>query len=171
MKIAAITGITGQDGSILAKQLLKKDYLVESEFRPETFVTRKITKGVVKIKLGEIYNIELGNIGAFRDWGYSPEYTLAMWLMSQQDDPDDYIISTGEAHSVKEFLKEVFDYAKLGNYEKYIKINPIYFRPQEAPYLAGSYDKAKNKLGWEPKVKFKNLIKIMYDYDKQIVGG
>ncbi len=142
----------------------------ESEFRPETFVTRKITKGVVKIKLGKISNIELGNIDTFRDWGYAPEYTVMMQLMLQQKEPDDYIISTGEAHSVKEFLKEVFDYAKLGNYEKYIKINPIYFRPQEAPYLVGSHDKAKNKLGWEPKVKFKDLIKIMCDYDKQIGG-
>lgn len=140
----------------------------ESEFRPENFVTRKITKGAVKIKLGKISSIELGNIDAFRDWGYAPEYTRAMWLMLQQDIPDDYIISTGEVHSVKEFLKEVFDYAELGNYEKYIKINPIYFRPRDASYLVGSYEKAKDILGWRPKVKFKDLIKIMYDYDKQI---
>ncbi len=95
----------------------------ESEFRPETFVTRKITKGAVKIKLGLQKFIELGNIEVFRDWGYAPEYTVVMQSMLQQKEPDDYIISTGEAHSVKEFLKEVFDYAKLGNYEKYIKIN------------------------------------------------
>lgn len=139
----------------------------ESEFRPETFVTRKITKGVTRIKSGDISNIELGNIDAFRDWGYAPEYTKAMWLMLQQDSPDDYIISTGEAHSVKEFLEVVFDYAKLGSYEKYVKINPIYFRPQEAPYLVGSYNKAKQRLEWEPKVKFKELAKIMYNYDNQ----
>lgn len=138
----------------------------ESEFRPETFVTRKITKGAAKIKLGKMSNIELGNIDTFRDWGYAPEYTVAIRLMLQQKEPNDYIISTGEAHSVKEFLKEVFYYIGLGNYEKYVKINPIYFRPQEAPYLVGSYDKAKLKLGWEPKVKFKDLIKIMCDYDK-----
>lgn len=142
----------------------------ESEFRTETFVTRKITIGVAKIKLGQQKFIELGNINAYRDWGYAPEYTQAMYLMLQQNDPEDYIISTGEAHSVKEFLKEVFDYAGFEEYEKFIKINPIYFRPQEAPYLIGSYDKAKHKLGWEPKIKFKELIKIMYNYDYNLLN-
>jgi len=142
----------------------------ESIYRGETFVTRKIAKGVAKIKLGLQEFVELGNIDTYRDWGYAPEYTCAMWLMLQQDKPDDYVISTGEKHSVKEFLKEVFDYAELGNYEKFIKINPIYFRPQEAPCLVGSYDKAKLKLGWEPKIRFKELIKIMYDNDYKLLS-
>jgi len=137
----------------------------ESERRGATFVTRKITRGIARIKAGLDQKIYLGNIEAKRDWGYAPEYVKAMHLMLQQDQPDDFVIATGETHSVREFLVEAFNYAGLGDWQSYVEIDPRYFRPTEAECFIGDYAKAKEKLGWEPKVKFKDLVKIMVDRD------
>jgi GDPmannose 4,6-dehydratase len=136
----------------------------ESPRRGETFVTRKITMAAVKIKMGLQDKLYLGNLDAKRDWGFAGDYVRAMWLMLQQDTPDDYVISTGETYSVKDFLECVFDYAGL-DMEKHVEIDPRLFRPQEVPYLLGDSTKAKKVLGWEPKVKFKELAKMMYDSD------
>lgn len=142
----------------------------ESPRRGETFVTRKITRGVASIKAGLSKKIYLGNLDSKRDWGYAPEYVEVMYLMMQQQKPDDYVIATGETHSVREFLKEAFAYAELGNYEKYIEIDPRYFRPSEVDALVGDASKARRILGWEAKVTFKELIKIMVDADLQSYG-
>ena len=138
----------------------------ESPLRGETFVTRKITLAAAKIKLGLQDKLFLGNLDAKRDWGYAPDYVEAMWLMLQQDGPDDYVISTGETHTVREFLECVFDHAGL-NPDKYVEIDERLFRPQEVPYLLGDSSKAKEILKWEPKIKFKSLCKLMFqaDYD------
>ena len=136
-----------------------------SKRRGETFVTRKITRGIARIKAGLDKKLYLGNLDAKRDWGYSPEFVYAMYLMLQQPKPDDFVIATGEAHSVKEFLEEAFNYAGLGNWRKYVEIDPRYFRPAEVEVLIGDATKAKEKLHWEPKIKFKDLIKIMIDAD------
>ena len=136
----------------------------ESPRRGETFVTRKITIAAVKIKMGLQDKLYLGNLDAKRDWGFAGDYVKAMWLMLQQDIPDDYVISTGETYSVKEFLECVFDYAGL-DVDKYVEIDTRLFRPQEVPYLLGDSTKAKNVLGWEPEVKFEELAKMMYDSD------
>ena len=137
----------------------------ESPRRGETFVTRKITRGVARIKSGLDKKIYLGNLEAKRDWGYAPEFVEAMWLMLQQKEPDDYVIATGETHSIKEFLEESFKHAGLGNWEKYVEIDPRYFRPAEVETLSGDASKARKKLGWEAKTKFKDLVKIMIDSD------
>lgn len=137
----------------------------ESPRRGETFVTRKITLAAARIKLGLQKTLELGNLEALRDWSYAPEAANAMYLMLQQDTPDDYVIATGETHSVREFLQEVFEYAGLGDPMQYVQINEKYLRPHEVPLLLGDYSKAKKKLGWEPKIKFKELARIMYDED------
>ncbi len=137
----------------------------ESERRGETFVTRKITRGIARIMAGLDKKIYLGNLDAKRDWGYAPEYVQAMWLMLQQKEPDDYVIATGETHSVREFLEEAFTYAGLGNYKKYVEIDPHYFRPSEVDVLRGDASKARKKLKWKPKVTFKQLVKIMLDHD------
>jgi GDPmannose 4,6-dehydratase len=137
----------------------------ESEFRGETFVTRKITRGVAEIKLGRKDKIVLGNLKAIRDWGYAPEYTEMMWKMLQQETPDDYVISTNETHSVEEFLEEVFLLAEIKNWKKLVYVDPIYYRPHEVPFLNGDCTKAKNMLDWNPKVKFKQLAKIMFEHD------
>lgn len=142
----------------------------ESERRGETFVTRKITRGVARIIAGLDKKIYLGNLEAKRDFGYAPEYVYAMWLMMQYPKPDDWVIATGEAHSVKEILDQAFRYAGLGDYKKYIEIDPRYFRPTDVDVLVGDASKAKGKLGWKPKVKFKELIKIMVDADLQAYG-
>ena len=136
----------------------------ESPRRGETFVSRKITRAVGRIKYELQNKLYLGNLEAKRDWGYAPEYVEAMWLMMQQNTPEDYVISTGETHSVKEFLEEAFKYAGL-DWKDYVKIDPRYFRPTEVDVLKGDSTKAKEKLGWKPKVKFKELIKIMVDAD------
>jgi len=136
----------------------------ESERRGETFVTRKITQAAAKIKLGKQEILELGNLGAKRDWGHASDYVYGMWLMLQQDKPDDYVLATGETHTVKEFLDEVFAHAGL-DVDKHVRINPKYFRPHEVPLLLGDPTKAKTKLGWEPKIKFKELAKLMYEAD------
>jgi len=136
----------------------------ESPRRGETFVTRKITKGLARIKFGLQNKLYLGNLGASRDWGYAPDYVEAMWLMLQQDKPDDYVVATGETHTVKEFLEEAFGYLGLDSNE-YVETDPRYFRPLEVDFLRGDALKARNKLNWEPKVKFKELVRIMVDED------
>jgi GDPmannose 4,6-dehydratase len=137
----------------------------ESERRGITFVTRKITCGVADIALGKKEKLILGNLYSHRDWGYAPEYTDMMWRMLQQENPDDFVVSTREAHSVEQFLQEVFDYSGLGDYKKHVEINCEYFRPHEVPFLKGDSSKAESLLGWKPKTKFKDLVKIMYDHD------
>jgi len=139
----------------------------ESPRRGETFVTRKITIAAAKIKLGLQKELLLGNLDARRDWGFAGDYVEAMWLMLQQKDPDDYVIATGESHTVREFLECVFDYAGLGNPDKYVKIDARYFRPQEVPFLLGDASKAKKQLGWEPRVNFEELAAMMYTADLQ----
>lgn len=141
----------------------------ESPRRGENFVTRKITKGVAEILAGKTDKLSLGNLDAKRDWGYAKEYVEAMWLMLQQDRPDDYVIATGETHSVKEFVEEVFKSAKL-DWQKYVVINEKYFRPTEVDLLWGDYSKAKKVLGWEPKIKMKELAKIMLAEDCRSLG-
>jgi len=136
----------------------------ESPRRGETFVTRKITKALARIKLGLQDKLYLGNLDAKRDWGYAPDYVEAMWLMLQEDDPDDYVIATGETHSVREFLQEAFAYGRL-EWKDYIEIDQRYFRPLEVNCLRGDASKAKRKLDWEPKVRFRELVKIMVDAD------
>ena len=136
----------------------------ESPRRGETFVTRKITQAAARIKMGFQDKLYLGNLDAKRDWGYAADYVEAMWLMLQQDEPDDYVIATGETHTVKEFLEEVFNYAGL-DIDEYVEIDPRLFRPHEVPLLLGDPSKAKEKLGWEPKIKFKELARLMYDAD------
>jgi len=136
----------------------------ESPRRGETFVSRKISRGVARIKAGLDKYLYLGNLDAQRDWGYAPEYVEAMWLMLQQDKADDYVIATGETHSVKEFVQESFSYAGL-DWEKYVKIDPRYFRPAEVDLLVGDASKAKKILNWTPKVKFKQLVRLMVDAD------
>jgi GDPmannose 4,6-dehydratase len=136
----------------------------ESPRRGETFVTRKITLAAAKIKHGMQSEIELGNLHALRDWGYAKDYVEAMWLMLQQNRADDYVIATGETHTVREFLDEVFELAGLDP-DKYLKINERLYRPHEVPVLMGDAEKARNKLGWEPKTSFKELAKLMYESD------
>jgi len=142
----------------------------ESPRRGETFVTRKITRGIARIKKGLDKKIYLGNLDAKRDWGFAPEYVEAMWVMFQQEKPDDYVIATGQTHSIREFLKEAFEYAGLGNWEDYIEIDSHYLRPAEVNILVGDASKSKEKLNWEPKVKFQDLVKIMIDADFRALG-
>lgn len=141
----------------------------ESPRRGETFVTRKITRGLAHILTGKQDKIFLGNSEAKRDWGYAPEYVEAMWLMLQQDCPDDYVIGTGESHSVKEFLEEAFAYVGL-DWKEYIETDPKYFRPTEVECLKADPSKAFKKLGWKARVTFKELVKIMVDCDMEAVG-
>jgi GDPmannose 4,6-dehydratase len=136
----------------------------ESPRRGETFVTRKITRGIASILAGKDKSIYLGNMDAKRDWGFAGDYTHAMYLMLQNKEPDDYVIATGETHSVKEFVEEAFSLVGL-DWKEYIKIDPRYMRPSEVDILVGDYTKAKRILGWEPKVKFKELVKMMIESD------
>ena len=136
----------------------------ESPRRGETFVTRKITMAAANIKLGNQDKLFLGNLDAKRDWGFAGDYVEAMWLMLQQENPDDYVIATGETHAVREFLNEVFEYAGL-DVDKHVEIDERLFRPHEVPLLLGDAEKAKKQMGWEPKVKFKELARMMYDED------
>jgi len=168
----------------------------ESPRRGETFVTRKITRALAHILAGKQKKLYLGNLYAKRDWGFAPEYVEAMWLMLQQDEPDDYVIGTGESHQVKEFLVKAFEYAGVelefkgeGLEEKgivksvdrrwgsvlkpgeiVVEIDPKYFRPTEVEWLQADITKAKQRLGWEPRVTFEELVKIMVDYDLKLVG-
>ncbi|MEZ7890406.1 MAG: GDP-mannose 4,6-dehydratase [Candidatus Wallbacteria bacterium] len=140
----------------------------ESPRRGETFVTRKITKALANIKYGLQKKLYLGNLDAKRDWGFAGDYVEAMWLMLQQDKPDDYVIATGETYSVKQFLEESFGYAGL-DWKEYVEIDSKYFRPTEVDLLIGDPSKAKKVLGWKPKVTFKELVKMMVDSDMQAV--
>ncbi len=138
----------------------------ESPRRGETFVTRKITRALARIKLGLEKELYLGNLNAKRDWGFAGDYVEAMWLMLQQDEADDFVIATGESRSVRDFLEEAFSYQCL-DWKDYVKIDPRYFRPTEVGDLQGDASKARKKLGWEPKIHFKELVKLMVDADLQ----
>jgi GDPmannose 4,6-dehydratase len=139
----------------------------ESPRRGETFVTRKITRAATRIKLGLQDLLYLGNIDAQRDWGYAKEYVEMMWLMLQQDNPDDYVVATNETHSVRDFCRETFGHLGL-DWEKYVRYDARYERPAEVELLIGNPAKARKQLGWEPKVRFKELVKIMVDHDLEL---
>jgi len=141
----------------------------ESPRRGETFVTRKITKALAKIVAGKQDKLYLGNLDAKRDWGYAKDYVEAMWLMLQQDSPDDYVVATGETYSVKDFLTQAFKTVNL-DWEKYVEIDARYFRPAEVELLIGDPTKAKEKLNWTPKTSFKELVKIMVEADLAAEG-
>jgi GDPmannose 4,6-dehydratase len=141
----------------------------ESPRRGETFVTRKITRAIAGILANKQQYLHLGNLEAKRDWGYAPEYVETMRLMLQQEKPDDYVIGTGESHSVREFVGEAFAYVGL-DWKQYVKIDPRYFRPTEVELLLADYTKAKKKLGWSPRVTFKELVRIMVDADLEGAG-
>jgi GDPmannose 4,6-dehydratase len=136
----------------------------ESPRRGETFVSRKITKALARIKLGLQQKLFLGNLDAKRDWGYAEDYMEAIWLMLQQDKPDDYVIATGETHSVRDFLDEAFGYVNL-DWHKHVEIDPRYYRPTEVDVLLGDASKARVKLGWRPTVTFRQLVRMMVDAD------
>ena len=136
----------------------------ESPLRGLEFVTRKISNEVAKIALGLSKELRLGNLKARRDWGYTPDYIEAIWLMVQQEEPDDYVIATGETHSVQEFAEKAFDVVGL-DWQEYVKVDKRFFRPLDVPCLMGDYSKAKRKIGWEPRVKFDELVKIMVKED------
>jgi GDPmannose 4,6-dehydratase len=136
----------------------------ESERRGETFVTRKITRAVARIKHGLQDKLYLGNLHARRDWGYAPDYVDAMWRMLQVDEPDDFVVATGEAHTVREFLEHAFRHAGL-EWEPHVEIDPRYFRPSEVDALLGDASKARHTLGWSPRVGFEELVRIMVDAD------
>ena len=142
----------------------------ESPRRGETFVTRKITRAVARIKAGLQSKLYLGNLDAQRDWGYAKEYVEAMWLMLQQDKPEDYVIATGETHSVRDFLTEAFSYAGL-DWQKYVELDEKYLRPAEVDLLVGDASKAREVLGWQPSTTFKDLVRLMVDADMAIVNN
>jgi GDPmannose 4,6-dehydratase len=139
----------------------------ESERRGETFVSRKITRAATRIKLGLQDKLYMGNLDARRDWGYARDYVEAMWMIMNAEEPDDYVVATGETHSVREFLEQTFGYLDL-EWEKYVEIDPRYFRPAEVDLLLGDASKVREKLGWEPKVTFDDLVKLMTDHDLQL---
>jgi GDPmannose 4,6-dehydratase len=141
----------------------------ESPRRGETFVTRKITRALAQIKAGKQSKLYLGNLESRRDWGYSPEYVEAQWQLLQMDQADDYVIGTGEAHKISEFLDEAFGYADM-DWHKYVEIDPRYFRPTEVDYLLSDPSKARKALNWEPKIKFHELVRIMVDADLELAG-
>jgi GDPmannose 4,6-dehydratase len=141
----------------------------ESPRRGETFVTRKITRALACIKAGLQKKLYLGNLDARRDWGYAPEYVEAMWRMMQLDAPDDFVIATGETHSVREFVDLAFAYVGL-DWKKYVEIDRCYYRPTEVGPLQGDYSRARQQFGWEPKIKFEELVKIMVDADIELLG-
>ncbi len=136
----------------------------ESPRRGENFVTRKITMGIAAIKQGRAQELRLGNLDAKRDWGFAGDYVEAMWRMLQQEKPDDYVVATGRTHSVREFCEEAFGYVGL-DWQKYVVVDPKYFRPSEVDLLLGDPRKAKSTLGWEPRVDFKGLVRLMVDAD------
>jgi GDPmannose 4,6-dehydratase len=141
----------------------------ESPRRGETFVTRKITRALSRIKAGLQKELYLGNLDSKRDWGYAPEYVEAQWRMLQQDKGDDYVVATGETHSIKEFLEVAFGHSNL-DWKDYVKIDPRYYRPAEVDLLIGDAAKAKKVLGWEPKVTFAELVKIMVEADDALLA-
>jgi GDPmannose 4,6-dehydratase len=142
----------------------------ESPRRGETFVTRKITRAAARIKAGLQEKLFLGNLDAKRDWGYAKEYVEAMWLMLQQEEPDDFVIATGETHSVKEFLEETFSYHGL-DWREYVEIDQKYYRPAEVDVLVGDASKAKQLLNWAPQTKFKELAHLMAEADAELVSS
>ena len=141
----------------------------ESPRRGETFVTRKITRAVARIVAGQQKKIYMGNLDAKRDWGYAKDYVKAMWLMLQQSKPEDYVIATGETHSVKEFLEVAFSYVNL-NWQDYVAFDERYLRPAEVDLLIGDPSKAKQQLGWQPSITFQQLVQLMIDADLQAIG-
>jgi GDPmannose 4,6-dehydratase len=147
----------------------------ESPRRGETFVTRKITRAVAQIRLGLQQKVYLGNLDARRDWGYAGDYVRAMWAMLQQDAPDDYVIGTGESHSVREFTQLAFEHVGL-DWRDHVEVDPRYFRPAEVDNLCADSSKARRVLGWEPQVTFRELVRMMVDADmaqiqRQLAGG
>jgi GDPmannose 4,6-dehydratase len=141
----------------------------ESPRRGGTFVTRKITRAIAQILCGKQKKLYLGNLDAKRDWGYAPEYIEAMWLMLQQDHSDDYVIGTGEAHSVKQFVQEAFDYASL-DWREHVAFDPKYVRPTEVDSLVADPGKARRRLPWSATIKFSDLVRIMVDADLEATG-
>jgi len=141
----------------------------ESPRRGETFVTRKITRALAAIKAGKQSHLYLGNLDSKRDWGYAPEYVEAMWMMLQHDHADDFVVGTGESHTIREFLDEAFGYAGM-DWHKYVEIDPRYFRPTEVDYLLSDPTKIRTQLKWEPKVKFHELVRIMVDADLDLIN-
>jgi len=141
----------------------------ESPRRGETFVTRKITRAIARIVAGKQETLYMGNLDAKRDWGYAKDYVVAMWLMLQKEQPDDYVIATGETHSVREFLELAFGYVNL-DWEQYVRFDPRYLRPAEVELLIGDPTKSKQQLGWEPSVSFLELVQLMVDADLAALG-
>lgn len=141
----------------------------ESPRRGETFVTRKITRALANIVAGKQKALYLGNLDAKRDWGYAPDYVEAMWLMLQQEQPRDFVIGTGEAHSVREFLDEAFGYVGL-DWQEYVRIDPRYYRPTEVDYLLADASQAGQTLDWQPRIHFSELVRIMVDADLELLG-
>jgi GDPmannose 4,6-dehydratase len=141
----------------------------ESPRRGENFVTRKVTLGVAAIKKGKMKELRLGNLEARRDWGFARDFVEAMWLMLQQEQPDDYVVATGETHSVREFCEEAFGCVGL-DWKEFVKVDPKYFRPAEVDVLLGNPAKARAKLGWQPRVGFKELVRLMVEADLEGQG-
>ena len=141
----------------------------ESPRRGETFVTRKITRAIARIVAGQQHKLYLGNLDSKRDWGYAKDYVQAMWLMLQQEEADDYVVATGETHSIREFLDVSFGYVNL-NWQDYVEFDPRYLRPAEVDLLIGDPSKAKQKLGWEPSVTFEELVTLMVEADLRALG-
>jgi len=143
----------------------------ESERRGIEFVTRKISDSVARIKLGLADNITLGNLDAKRDWGYAPDYVEGMWMMLQQETPEDYVIATGETHSIRDFLTEAFNHVGIEDWEPYIKQDPRFMRPAEVDVLRGDYKKAKEEMEWVPQTTFSELVKKMVDNDLKLLSN
>ena len=143
----------------------------EAERRGHEFVTRKISDGVAKIHLGLADHISLGNLESRRDWGYAPDYVEAVWMMLQQDAPDDYVIATNEAHSIRDFLDEAFNVVGIKDWSSLVKQDPRYMRPAEVDVLRGDFTKANDEMGWSPKTSFKSLVKKMVDNDITILSS
>lgn len=141
----------------------------ESPRRGETFVTRKITRAAARIAAGKQQKVYLGNLDARRDWGYAPEYVEGMWRILQQDNPSDYVLGTGESHTVREFLEETFGYLDL-DWREFVEYDPRYLRPSEVEFLLANADRAQRELGWSPTVKFKELVRIMVDAEVEALG-
>ncbi len=141
----------------------------ESPRRGETFVTRKVTRAIARIKAGRQKKLFLGNLEARRDWGYAPEYVEGMWRILQQDAPSDYVLGTGESHTIRELVEEAFGYADM-DWQAYVQIDPRYFRPTEVDFLQADASKARKELDWSPKVTFPELVRIMIDADMEAVG-
>ncbi|MGA9771249.1 MAG: GDP-mannose 4,6-dehydratase [Blastocatellia bacterium] len=139
----------------------------ESPRRGETFVTRKITRALARIKMGLQKKLFLGNLDALRDWGYAKDYMQAVWLMLQQNEPDDYVVATGEAHSVREFLDEAANHLGI-NWRHYVESDPKYYRPTEVDHLLGDAGKARRMIGWKPEVSFKELVRLMIEHDLEL---